>query len=59
MKTKQRTQGIMIILQSIYSIHREYTEDVQFKKILFFNKHLTNSYVHYSHSDVQKRTGCT
>ena len=53
MKTKQRTQGIMIILQAIYSIHRDSTENVQFKKFLFFNKHFTNPYVHYSHSDVQ------
>ena len=59
MKTKQRTQGIMIILQAIFSGHREYTEDVQFKKFLFFNGYLTNPYVHYSYSDVQKRTGCT
>ena len=59
MKTKQRTQGIMIILQAIFSRHRENTENVQFKKFLFFNKHLTNPYVHYSYSDVQKRTGCT
>ncbi len=59
MKTKQRTQGIMIILQAIFSRHREYTENVQFKKFLFFNRHLTNLYVHYSYSDVQRRTSCT
>ena len=59
MKTKQRTQGIMIILQAIFSGHRESTEDVQFKKFLFFNRHLTNPYVHCSYSDVQRRTGCT
>ncbi len=85
MKTKQHTQGIMIILQAIFSIHRmsirkndtsnTYTfnnilfcirkvldechpqttdftrleqnrENVQFQKIMFFNKHLTNPYVH-------------
>ncbi len=59
MKTKQRTQGIMIILQAIFSGHRESTEDVQFQKFLFFNRHLTNPYVHCSYSDVQRRTGCT
>ena len=59
MKTKQRTQGMMIILQSIFSGHRENTEDVQFQKFLFFNKYLTNPYVHCSYSTVQKRTGCT
>ncbi len=120
MKINQHTQGIMIILQAIFSIHRmsirkndisnTYTyslnmhpiltydkhmfiasfltfnnilfgirkmldkchpqttdftrqkqnrENVQFYKFLFFNKYLTNPYVHYSYSDVQKRTGCT
>ncbi len=32
---------------------------VQFKKLLFLNKSLTNPDVDYSYSDVQKRTGCT
>ena len=33
MKTKQRTQGIRIILQAIFSRHRQNSEDVQFQKI--------------------------
>ena len=56
MKTKQRTQGIMIILQAIFSGHRQNSEDVQFKKICFLIntlRTLMSTALTATHKDVQ------